>query len=201
MSIIDTSENIDLLAASLIAAQAELKPVAKGSKGNYGKYADLGDILESVRSTLTTHDLCVLQLPMPGATEKELRLHTRLLHKSGQWIESITCINLTKFDAQGFGSAMTYARRYALAAMLGIAQADDDGEAAKASTNTSSVAWAVPSASLQKALDLAHSKGFASIDDATGALLGVEWAKIAHNPEQWAAFGKALQAYDPEAAK
>lgn len=194
---IATSDTVDLLATDLILAQSELKPVAKGSKGNYGKYADLGDILESVRSTLTAHGLCVLQLPMPGATEKELRLHTRLLHKSGQWIESITCITLTKFDAQGFGSAMTYARRYALAAMLGIAQADDDGEAAKANVHTSSVAWAVPSASLQKALDLAHSKGFVDMTEAAKELLGMEWTKIEHDAAQWAAFGKALVAYQP----
>lgn len=75
------------------------------------------------------------QLPCPAPVELgagHIGLETRLIHaESGQWISSMAVIPLPKNDPQGMGSAITYARRYSLCAMLGIVTEDDDGESAK----------------------------------------------------------------------
>lgn len=125
------SNDIGELAAALAAAQGEFTFAAKGSEASMGgagkrKYADLQSVLEAVRDGLAKNGLAVVQSPMPA--ENGIRLRTLLAHKSGQWIASELCLPQDKMGGvQGMGSALTYARRYALAAMVGIAQDDDDG--------------------------------------------------------------------------
>lgn len=97
------------------------------------KYADLGSIWDVVREPLAAHGLSVVQQPMPSE-RGELRLRTTVMHVSGEWIASEIAMPLGKVDPQGYGSAITYARRYALAAMLGVTQEDDDGHAAAKQT-------------------------------------------------------------------
>ena len=130
------SQEIGELAAALAAAQATFTFAAKDSTAAMGsagkrKYADLQSVLESVREGLTANGLAVIQAPMPA--DNGIKLRTTLAHKSGQWIASELCLPQDKMGGvQGMGSALTYARRYALAAMVGIAQDDDDGETAMA---------------------------------------------------------------------
>lgn len=128
------SQEIGELAAALAAAQATFTFAAKDSTAAMGsagkrKYADLQSVLEAVREGLTANGLAVIQAPMPS--ENGIKLRTTLAHKSGQWMASELCLPQDKMGGvQGMGSALTYARRYALAAMVGIAQDDDDGETA-----------------------------------------------------------------------
>jgi len=125
------SNEINELFEALSKAQAEMVGAKKGSENPFfkSKYADLQSILEAVREPLAKHDLCVTQTvnsPDVGSAV----ITTTLGHKSGQWMQGNCPIINTKGDAQGMGSAITYARRYSLAAICGIAQMDDDGNTA-----------------------------------------------------------------------
>ena len=127
------SDTISALAAALAKAQAAIRPAKKDSTNPHykSKYADLASIMEACRDALAANDLSVVQMPVdiiPGHAS----LETVLLHKSGEWMSSVASCRLSKDDAQGYGSAITYLRRYCLAAMLAIAQDDDDGESAAA---------------------------------------------------------------------
>lgn len=125
----ERSESIAELAGALAKAQAAMQPAIKDRanpafKGS--KYADLNAIWDACRAVLTTNGLSVVQMPLDGG-EGRVALATMLLHASGQYIQSTVSAPLTKNDAQGVGSALTYLRRYALAAMVGIVADDDDG--------------------------------------------------------------------------
>jgi hypothetical protein len=88
------------------------------------KYADLASIWDACREPLSKNELAIIQIPQCDGIE------TILAHSSGEWIKGFLKISPAKQDAQSIGSALTYARRYALAAMVGIAPEDDDGNAA-----------------------------------------------------------------------
>ena len=125
------SDTIGNLATALAAFQWSAESAKKNAQNPHlkNKYADLGAIWEAVRDTLGDNGLAVVQLPMPSEPGT-LKLRTQLLHKSGEWIASELVMPIAKQDPQGYGSALTYARRYALAAMLGVTQEDDDAAAA-----------------------------------------------------------------------
>lgn len=126
-----TSESIKELAAALAKAQAEIKGAAKTGENPHfrSRYADLASTWDACRDALTKHGLSIVQ--SPGGDDPEIvRMTTRLLHESGEWIEDTLAMRPVKSDPQGIGSATTYARRYALAAMVGVAPEDDDGNAA-----------------------------------------------------------------------
>lgn len=126
-----TSETIDALSGALAKAQAELQNPPKNKTNPHfnSKYVDLSDGLETIRKTLGKHGIAFVQSTM--AHETIIILHTRLMHSSGQWIESTYPVSgLEKHQAMG--SALTYARRYALFSMVGVAgEDDDDGNAAQ----------------------------------------------------------------------
>lgn len=127
----EMSENIADLAGALAKAQAAVEGASKAkvNPAFKSKYADLASVWEACRDALTTNGLSVVQAP--GAmTDNRMTLTTVLLHSSGQWMRETLSIPLTKVDAQGYGSATTYARRYALAAFVGVSPEDDDGNAA-----------------------------------------------------------------------
>lgn len=120
------------LYAALIKFQSQLKPIAKTKENPYFKshYADLTGLWDAVRPALAENNLCVTQI-FDGATEGDQHLITRLIHVSGESLDSKTRILLAKSDAQSFGSATTYYRRYAFSAILGLTtEEDDDGNAA-----------------------------------------------------------------------
>lgn len=132
----NTSEQINELATALAAAQLEManpeknkSATIKSEKGSYAyKYADLAEALDGLRKTLGAHGLSIIQVTqLDGDT---LTVITRLMHSSGQWIDSTYPVCRTGAHQQ-MGAALTYARRYALFAMVGIAGDDDtDGNGA-----------------------------------------------------------------------
>jgi hypothetical protein len=124
------SDSLANLAGALVLAQGEIENASKNAKNPHFKstYADLAEIINTVRPTLTKHGLSVVQFP--GFAEGVVTVETMLLHKSGEWIKGEAGAPASKQDAQGVGSAVTYLRRYSLAAVCAIAQEDDDGNAA-----------------------------------------------------------------------
>ena len=121
------SAQINELAEALAKAQGEMDGAAKKSTNPFFKsgYADLHEVISSTFPHLSKYGLSVTQgnEVISGA----VCVTTTLLHKSGQWIRSRIKVPMSKVDAQGVGSATTYGRRYGLAAMVGVAQKDDDG--------------------------------------------------------------------------
>ncbi len=120
------SETIGNLTLALSKVQAQLRPAKENSKNPFFKssYADLGAVWDSVRSLLAEHELAIIQMPVDvgGVT-------TVISHSSGEYMQS-TCYIPCKEDAHGVGSAISYARRYALASFVGVVTGDDDGNSA-----------------------------------------------------------------------
>lgn len=129
------SESIASLAAALVAAQAEMPNVPKSTKGQVGNavrfYADLATVVEVAQPILAKHGLAYVQMPANDGANGTVTVTTRLLHKSGEWLEDSLAMPTGNGGAQQVGSAITYARRYALMAALGLAPEDDDGHAAQ----------------------------------------------------------------------
>jgi hypothetical protein len=122
-----TSESIASIAKALSEFQGEVKNPANTADNPFfkSKYAPLSDILNLVRPTLAKYGLSVIQAPS-GDGDKII-ITTRLMHSSGEWIEACPLsLKADKATAQGAGSAITYGRRYSLAAILGISSEDDD---------------------------------------------------------------------------
>ena len=126
------SESINELAAALSKAQGTMRGALKDSDNPFfkSKYADLASVVEAIRESFSANGLSYIQTVEP--TEKnEAKVGTTILHSSGQWIDcGCVAVPVSKADAQGFGSAITYARRYGLSAAAGVAPEDDDGNAA-----------------------------------------------------------------------
>lgn len=134
------------LFAALAAIQGEVENASKGSVNPHFKsrYADLAEILNTVRHVCAKHGVAIIQSPGYDPEKNVVTLHTVLGHTKGGYISSTAACVPSKTDAQGVGAATTYLRRYSLAAMCGIAQEDDDGESAK------HTAKAAPISDLQK---------------------------------------------------
>jgi hypothetical protein len=129
---IEQSASIAKLAAALVQVQATVEGAVKGRanpafKGT--KYADLASVWDACREQLCSNGLSVTQFP-GEMVENRMTMTTQLSHESGEWMRGTLSIPLSKVDAQGYGSAVTYARRYALAAVVGVCPEDDDGNAA-----------------------------------------------------------------------
>ena len=127
------SAEIGEIASALASAQAELSPAAKNAQNPHlkNRYADIAAVYEAIRETLPKHGLSVSQIIMPH--ESKARVRTLLMHKSGQWLASECLMPLDRNGGpQGMGSAITYARRYSLSAIVGVvSEDDDDAEAAQ----------------------------------------------------------------------
>ena len=128
------SESIAALAAALAKAQGAMKGAVKDSANPFfkSKYADLASVVEAIRAAFSANGLSYIQTVEPSDKD-EVRVETILLHASGEWIScGVLSLPVSKADAQGYGSALTYARRYSLSAAVGVAPEDDDGNAASA---------------------------------------------------------------------
>jgi ERF superfamily protein len=128
-----TSEAIQEISKALAAAQSELpspKRDTRVSTGSYSyTYADLDSVIRSVRPVLAKHGLSILQ--EAAANNGGVAVVTRLIHSSGEWIEADPLTFMVQGGPQAAGSAITYARRYSLTALLGLATEDDDGSQAE----------------------------------------------------------------------
>ena len=140
------SESLANIAAALAAFQGEVENATKGSTNPAfkSKYADLAEILNTVREPLSKHGLSLIQIP--SYENGIVSLETMLLHKSGEFICGLCSAPVMKQDAQGIGSAITYLRRYCAAAFCGIAQEDDDGNGAVGNAHAGQAQPARPAA-------------------------------------------------------
>jgi len=127
------SDAICDLAAALAKAQAEMTHASKDAKNPHlkSKYADLSAVIDAARPHLAKNGLSVVQVTETDEAGTVV-LMTQLSHASGQWVRGWYPVKPVKNDPQGFGSALTYARRYSYAAIVGVAASgeDDDGNAA-----------------------------------------------------------------------
>jgi len=126
------SEQINELATALAKAQGQIVGALKDSKNPFFKssYADLASCWDACRKQLTENGLSVIQTT--GFENNVECVITTLAHSSGQWVRGALPIKAKDDGPQAQGSGITYARRYALAAIVGLAQIDDDAEAAQA---------------------------------------------------------------------
>lgn len=124
------SESIDQLVTALSKAQGSVLKAKEDKKNPFYKssYADLESVWNSCRDALSENGIAVIQTIDEG--QNKMLLVTTLGHTSGQWIKSFAPIPNVKQDAQSIGSAITYMRRYSLAAIVGVSTSDDDGNAA-----------------------------------------------------------------------
>ena len=131
------SPSIGNLAAALAQAQQELVPVAKNATNPAfnSRYADLSSCIAACRSILPRHKLSVSQIIEP-VEDGKVCVATILMHESGEWLSSRCVLPVSggrgTNAAQAAGSAITYARRYGFAAIIGLGTDDDDGNAAGA---------------------------------------------------------------------
>ena len=132
-----TSAEVAELFAALAMAQGRYTDVVKdkkakieSQKGSYGyPYADIAGYIEAIRPALTEAKLAVIQAP--AVEHGSATVTTRIVHASGQWVETELSMPIGQQTPQAVGSAITYARRYSLVAMLCLAAEDDDGEQAE----------------------------------------------------------------------
>lgn len=126
------SETIGALAGALAKAQGAIRFALKDSANPFfkSKYADLASVVEAIRDPLSQNGLSWIQR-IHESQREEVRVETVILHDSGEWFScGILSVPVSKADAQGHGSALTYARRYSVSAAFGVAADDDDGNAA-----------------------------------------------------------------------
>lgn len=131
----EKSESIGKLAEALAKAQGAIEGAKKDQANPYfkSKYADLSSVWDACRKPLAENGLAVVQTTC-GSDPDTVTVETLLTHLSGEWIMSRLSMRPVKSDPQGIGSCITYARRYSLAAMVGVAPEDDDGNAASQKT-------------------------------------------------------------------
>jgi hypothetical protein len=129
--IMNKSESIKELACALAKAQGQMGGAHKGKANPFFKsvYADLSSVVTAIREPLSSNGLSFIQATEPSDKD-EIRVITMLMHESGEWLSSTIAIPVSKADAQGYGSAITYAKRYGLQGLLGVPSEDDDGNAA-----------------------------------------------------------------------
>lgn len=122
-----TSESINELATALSKAQAAMTGAKKSSANPFfkSKYSDLASVCEAISAPFADNGLSYIQ--SPEFLDNKITVTTRIMHSSGQWIEGVVSLPPTKQDAQGYGSAITYGRRFGLQAMVGVPSVDDDG--------------------------------------------------------------------------
>lgn len=140
------SESIGKLGEAMSKAQAKMSGAAKDSSNPFFKsrYADLASNWDACRGPLTSEGLSVIQAAR--AEGAKVTVTTMLIHASGEWLSEDLTITAKEDTPQAVGSAITYARRYGLSSMVGIAPEDDDGEAAhgRVSAPAQSVARPAP---------------------------------------------------------
>ncbi|BDQ34739.1 ERF family protein [Pseudodesulfovibrio portus] len=128
-----SSQEITELAEAMILVQQTLSPALKDAENTFtnSRYATLHSVMNACRDALLEHGIWLTQYPV-SVDSNQLGLVTKIVHaETGQWQASLLTMPLPKNDPQGYGSAMTYARRYGLSALIGIVtESDDDGEMA-----------------------------------------------------------------------
>lgn len=189
------NENTEIIAA-MAAAWGEIPTIAEDSTNPHfkSKYASLEGILRTVRPILARHGLWVSQASVP--CESGASVQTRLYHGSGGSLDLGTvCVPVNKNDAQGYGSAMTYARRYGLLSALGLAAGDDDdGNLAAAAKPSAETVLTVKARITQ----YIRSLGFDDSDVKSIVLKAVKHTKSPNTVDGWLAVEAFLKGYDAD---
>lgn len=143
------TDALDQLFTALVAVQAEMPSVNKGSENPFFKssYADLADTLKTALPITSKHGLCITQWPSHNELGQDT-LVTWIGHVSGQWIRDEMILHMAKPAPQEQGSATTYGKRYAAQGALGIStDKDDDGESATKRNGDSGALQLTPTSS------------------------------------------------------
>jgi hypothetical protein len=180
---------IKQIAAALVKAQREFGPALKSSSNPHFKsrYADLAACVEAVMDGLNNNGIALVQ--QTHECEAGVIVETVFVHESGETYSAGKLhVPAVKHDAQGYGSALTYARRYSLMAACGIAPEDDDGNAASKRTPTVLDGYAEFEKATLPAMREAAMQGEKALSDAFMAL-----PKSAHKAAFWQAQGPALK--------
>jgi len=124
------SESIKHLAIAMNKAQAAMSGAKKSASNPFfkSKYSNLEEVIRAIKEPFADNGLSYMQFTM---TDGDFAgCETIVMHESGEWISGPTMLKCSKLDPQGQGSAITYAKRYALQGIAGIPSEDDDGNAA-----------------------------------------------------------------------
>lgn len=168
------------IASALVKAQREFGPALKTSRNPHfkSKYADLSAVVEAVIDGLNNNGIALIQ--QTHECESGVIVETLLIHESGEQISGGRLhVPASKQDAQGYGSALTYARRYSLMATTGIAPEDDDGNAAskKQDLNPEVIAQIILNTQSMDDLKSCYAKAFKEFQGNQAALAVIEDAK------------------------
>lgn len=171
-----TSESIAALSAALAKAQGEMKnaPLNKTNPHFKSRYADLAAIRDATIPALSKNGLAIIQFTTLD-DDGRMKLHTRLSHSSGEWVESVYPLPVDK--PQVMGSAITYGKRYSWSAMCGIsADEDDDGNAAQEAPAPKQQARATAQRGASKSAEERHParEGHSVADDMVKAINAAE---------------------------
>lgn len=188
------SNETNELFKAFAAFQGELDNASKGKQGHGYKYADLAECINTAKPFLAKYDLAVSQ--MLGMTEDGSQtLITMLTHSSGQYmssefkmVEAVLAGGSGKNPAQVLGSAITYQRRYAFAAIIGLAQEDDDAASLNRKQENKQRASFNPQECLSKFVNLASSADMETLQSSFKQV----WTSLKGYPEQ----AKAKEVYD-----
>ena len=159
------SESIIELSKALNKFQAECSGAKKSANNPFfkSKYANLEEVINCAKEPLMTNGLSVSQFP--AAEDGKCGVETILMHSSGEWISSVLLLACTKQDPQAYGSAITYARRYAYQSVLGIPSEDDDANAATKSKPKSAAVKSIQHKQLDAAKATALQLAVAKCED------------------------------------
>jgi hypothetical protein len=177
------------IAAALVKAQRAFGPALKTKTNPHlkAKYADLGDCIEAVIDGLNNNGIALMQ--QTHECESGILVETIFIHESGEVFSAGKLhVPAVKHDAQGYGSALTYARRYSLMAACGIAPEDDDGQATSKKTQKQLDGYPEYEAETLPAMREAALQGNEALVSAFQAL-----PKSAHKAAFWQAQGPALK--------
>jgi hypothetical protein len=168
------------IASALVKAQREFGPALKTSRNPHfkSKYADLSAVVEAVIDGLNNNGIALIQ--QTHECESGVIVETLLIHESGEQISGGRLhVPASKQDAQGYGSALTYARRYSLMSTTGIAPEDDDGNAAskKQDQNPEVIAQIILNTQTMDDLKSCYAKAFKQFQGDQAALAVIEDAK------------------------
>ncbi len=202
-----TSEQINELATALCKAQGTLAGAKKDSANPFYKstYADLESVWSACREALAKNGLSVIQTVSTGGDGVSVLVATMLAHNSGQWIKDTLALNPKDSGPQAMGSCISYGRRYALAAIVGVYQTDDDAEAAHGRKRND--------AKGEPQREVAHSEvetivtefrtamGLDAPEEDTAAAVFAVHSRIATDTDLYCAVGDAMTAKERAAIK
>lgn len=153
------SKDIGELSKALAAAQTEMGRAAKDSTNPHfkSKYADLNSCLDAVLPALNKHGIALTQFP--GNDDERISLVTMLTHSSGQYMGSEATMKAERAGPHAHGSALTYLRRYSVAAVCGLMQEDDDGNTAQAATSKPTAAKSISESQAAQLQDMIDATG------------------------------------------